>query len=117
MAPHEVVFFLELMRRAQTDGRLTYRKRDKNRATLLALGLTPSQMLEIVTTLAPDRALGPPQQNRHPDYPDESMCEFGTRIEGRDIYVKATVIGTEDGATGCVVSFHFAESALRFPFE
>ena len=117
MAPHEVVLFLSLVREAHSRGRLTYRRtREKNIATLLELGWLVRDMFTCVVSLQPEQALGPPRLNSHPDHTDELTCEFGTSIEGRDVYVKLTVVGLDEGAAGCVVSFHFAERPFVFPF-
>ncbi|MBF4509334.1 MAG: hypothetical protein ISP10_02470 [Aeromicrobium sp.] len=117
MAPHEIVLFLHLVRMASEQGRMTYRRdRAKNRSTLETLGWTVSAMLEHVTTISPEQALCLPRKNRHPDFGWERTCEFGTRVHGKDIYVKMTVFGDEHQARGCVLSFHFAEKPLVFPF-
>jgi hypothetical protein len=117
MAPHEIVLFLQLVRDARAAGRLTYRRsRGKNLDTLLELGWLPRDMFDHVATLRPEQALGVPWDSRHPDHPEEKACEFGTRADGRDVYVKVTVVGLDDGIAGCVVSFHFAERPFVFPF-
>lgn len=117
MAPHEVVLFLELVRQAHEARRLVYRwERDKNVQTLLALGWQPGNMLDYVAALEASAALGAPRRNRHPDHRNELVCEFGTSVDGQDIYVKMTIVGLESDAAGCVVSFHFAEKSFTFPF-
>lgn len=117
MAPHEIVFFLQLVRMACEQGRMTYRRdRSKNRSTLETLGWNVSAMLDQVSTLLPEQALCLPRKNSHPDFEWERTCEFGTRVHGEDIYVKMTVFGDENQARGCVLSFHFAEKPLVFPF-
>jgi len=118
MVPHEVVLFLELVREARSANRLTYRRsRDKNLATLLDLGWLPTDMLDHVAGLEPNQALCVPRANRHPGHAYEMVCEFGTTVEGRDVYVKVTVVGLGEGAAGCVISFHFAEKTFVFPFK
>lgn len=117
MVPHEVVFFLYLVQVAHEKGRLNYRReREKNKDTLLALGWTPSAMFECVVGLEPDQALGMPWQNRNPAHDQERCCEFGTVIEGMQLYIKVTVVGDDEDVAGCVISFHFAEQPLDFPF-
>jgi hypothetical protein len=118
MAPHQVVLFLQLVREARSSDRLVYRRtRDKNRETVTTLGCTLTEMFDCVAALRPEQALRVPWPNRHPDHPDELVCEFGTRLCERDVYVKVTAVALEDGPAGCVVSFHFAEEPFSFPFE
>jgi len=117
MVPHEVVLFLELVRRAHAQGSLVYRgSRAKNMDTLAALGWTRSDMYECVAGLLPEQALGVPWDNRHPEHPDERVCQFGTHVEDYEIYIKVTAATQGSQVLGCVVSFHFAERALQFPF-
>lgn len=117
VAPHEVVLFLELVRRARAARRLSFRhERKKNERTLFELGWLPRDMFECVAALQPEQALGIPRPNSHPRHPEELTCEFGALIEGRDVYVKVTVAGIQRGPVGCVVSFHFAEKPFKFPF-
>jgi hypothetical protein len=107
-----------LVREAYASKRLTYRRsREKNLATLAALGWLPSQMFAFVADLEPEQALCVPRRNTNPAHPEEMVCEFGADIEGESIYIKITVVGIDDGAAGCVVSFHFAEKPLVFPFR
>lgn len=118
MPPHEVVLFLELVRKAIEDGRMTYRRsRQKNVATLDALGWRPSEMYACVAALSPQQALGSPWANRNEEFPSERTCEFGTWADGQQVYIKITIGADDDGALGCVVSLHFAEKPLTFPFR
>jgi hypothetical protein len=118
MAPHEVVLFLQLVRDAHAAKRLAYRgSRAKNMSTLMALGWERADMYACVAGLQPEQALCLPWDNQHPDHSSERVCEFGTEVAGRQVYVKVTVVGTSSGIDGCVVSFHFAEKPLPFPFR
>jgi hypothetical protein len=117
VAPHEVVLFLELVRQAREADRLSYRRaRNKNRDTLLVLEWSATDMFAQVGALTPRDALCVPRRSRNPQHPDEAVCEFGIRVQGRQIYVKVTAVGSASGVAGCVVSFHFAERPLVFPF-
>lgn len=118
MAPHEIVLLLELVRQAHREKRLTRRRdRDKNMATLASLGCTVREMYEAVASVQPEDALGPPWKNTNPGFPDEQVCEFGTVLQGHDVYVKIAVVGLEDGVRGCVISFHFPEKPLAYPYR
>jgi len=118
MGLHEVRLFLELVRQAHASRRLLYRRsREKNLSTLTDLGWLPSQMLEFVASLEPEQALCSPRGNRNPSHDEEVVCEFGTDVEGKAVYIKVTVVGAEEGAAGCVISFHFAEQPFVFPFR
>jgi hypothetical protein len=113
-----VVLFLELVRRAHADRRLVYRRtRAKNEATLFELGWLPRDLYECVASLQPEQALGLPRDNRNPLHVDERVCEFGTAAQGRDIYIKVSAVSLDDGCAGCVISFHFAEQPLRYPYR
>ena len=115
MGLHEVRLFLELVRQAHASRRLSYRRsRQKNLETLTQLGWLPSQMFQFIATLEPEQALCSPRKNRHPEHLEETVCEFGAGVDGKPVYIKITVVGTEDGAAGCVISFHFAEQPLLF---
>lgn len=118
MSLHEIVLFLQLVGEAHKARQLNYRRnRGKNRETLEALGWQPRDMFECVASLKPEQALCSPRQNRHPEYLQELVCEFGARAQDRDIYVKVTVVVHDEGVAGCVISFHFAEKPLEFPFD
>ena len=117
MALHEVTLFLELVREAHEARRLTYRRREKNLRTLTDLGWLPSQMYEFVASLQSEQALCSPWENKNPDHADEMVCEFGADIEGKDIYIKVTIVAQDDGSAGCVLSFHLAEKRFVFPFH
>ncbi len=118
MAPHDVGLLLELVRQAHRKRCLYYRRdREKNLSTLAALGFTVSEMFAIVAALRPEDALRPPWNNTNPGFPDELVCEFGTLIEGREIYVKISVVGLKDGVRGCVISFHISEKPLAYPYK
>ena len=74
-------------------------------------------MFDAMVSLEPEQALCMPRPNANPDCSGERVCEFGTELMGREIYVKVTVVGVEDGAAGCVISFHFPERPMTFPFK
>lgn len=117
MSVQKVALLLDLYRTANDAGRVNFRRRDKNLQTLAELEITPSHMREVVAALRPEDALCEPWPNKHPDYADEMSCKFGTQVRDRDIYVKITAVGLPHGARGCVISFHFAEQPLRYPFK
>ncbi|MDZ4064961.1 MAG: hypothetical protein U1E22_09890 [Coriobacteriia bacterium] len=118
MVPHEVTLFLRLVREARDARRLTYRRnRDKNRETLADLGWTPRNMFNAVVALQPEDALGIPWDNRNPGHITERVCEFGMALVEQEVYVKIAIVGLDDTAAGCVVSFHFAEKKLTYPFK
>ena len=118
MSKHHVVCLLELFRRAHDAHRVTYqRDRDKNRATLEHLGIPPTEMLRIVRDLRPEQALRAPWPNRNTKFKSETVCDFGTEVDGQEVYVKIAVVGTDDGAYASVVSFHLAEQAFNYPFK
>ena len=118
MAPHDVDLLLELVRQAHRKKCLHYRRdRDKNLSTLATLGITVRDMFAIVAALKSKDALRSPWKNTNPGFPDETTCEFGTLAEGSEVYVKVSVAGLDDGPQGCVISFHFPEKRLTYPFK
>ena len=117
MAPHEVVLFLELVRQAAQRGRLKPREREKNQRTLALLGLSYPDMIECILDLRPEQALSLPWDSRNPGHPEERVCDFGTHLEGHQLYVKIAVVGLEDGAAGAILSFHLAERPFEYCFD
>jgi hypothetical protein len=118
MSKHKVTLLLELFKRAREDGSVTDTShRPDNRSTLTALGLLPSDMLDIVCEMRPEQALHAPWENRYDKFRHELTCDFGIEVDGHDVYVKITAVGTETEAHGCVISFHFAEKPFHFPFD
>jgi len=118
MSKYQITLLLELFRQARRDGLVTDASdRSENRATLTALGLQPSDMYDIVCSTRPEQALHAPWGNRYDQFRHEMTCDFGIEVDGRDVYVKITVVGTEANAHGCVISFHFAEKPFQYPFD
>jgi hypothetical protein len=117
MPEHQIALLIELFRKAYDAGRVTYRPCDETRKTLNMLGFIPSDMYEVIAKLSVRDALNDPWSNRNPKYPQETVCDFGILIEGREVYIKITVVGLQDGARSAVVSFHFAKRRLEHPFK
>ena len=118
MAPHQVALFLQIVRDARSNGRLAFRgDRAKNLQALTGLGLRPSDVLDAVADLTPEQALGVPRTNEFPRFAHKQVCEFGLDLQETHLYVKVTAGVDEQGSAGCVISFHPAESPLRYPFK
>lgn len=118
MAPHDVDLLLELVRQAHRKKCLHYRRdREKNLGTLAALGITVRDMFAIVAALKSEDALRSPWKNTNPGFPYETVCEFGTLVESREVYVKVSVVGFDACSQGCVISFHFPEKRLTYPYK
>jgi hypothetical protein len=118
VAPHQVALFLQIVRDARDNDRLAFRgDRAKNIQALIGLGLKPSDVLDAVTDLTPEQALGVPRTNEFPRFVHEQVCEFGLDLQEALLYVKVAAGVDEQGSAGCVISFHPAESPLRYPFK
>jgi hypothetical protein len=86
--------------------------RDKNQQALAELGLTSKNRFDIIMTLSvADYCMG-----LEPDR-DKAGCiwEFGRIVEGRLVYIKLEIAGTDGGDIARCISFHAAEFPLSFP--
>lgn len=117
MSRHQIALLLRLYREALAANRVNYRRRDKEREALSALGITPSEAYRLIANLTPDNALKPMRPNDDARFPEESVCEFGMVHKGHDIYVRISACGCDDGATAFVLSFHFAERTLDYLYK
>ncbi len=117
MSRHQIALLLRLYREALAANRVNYRRRDKERETLSALGITPSEAFGLIASLTPDDALKPIRPNDNARFPEESVGEFGMTYEGHEIYVRISACGCDDGATAFVLSFHFAERTLDYLYK
>ena len=114
MPRHQIDLLLHLFREALASNRVNYRRRNKERETLSALGITPSEAYRLIANLTAGDALKPMRPNDDARFPEESVCEFGMVYKGHDIYVKISACGCDDGVTAFVLSFHFAERTLDY---
>jgi hypothetical protein len=86
--------------------------RDKNQQALAELGLTRKNRFDIIMTLSvADYCRGPePDRNKA-----GCIWEFGRIVEGRSVYIKLKIAGTDGGDIALCISFHAAEFPLSFP--
>lgn len=110
----DVKSFLEQFNiKAQVFGIIFRDDRQKNRETLLELGISHLQREMIVKSLLPqDYVEGPVIDvlNRQ-----KEMWVFGKDVKEREVYIKIT-LGYENGQTICI-SFHISEYPLKYPFK
>ena len=119
MARHEIALFLELVRRARHNRRLVLAlDRDKDLSTITNLGLKQREILDAVAGLLPEQALNLPWDNRNDHFPNERVCDFGSRLGDTEVYIKVTA-GVDDSGDcgGCVISFHQPERPLIYPYR
>lgn len=88
-------------------------QREKNTASVAALGITPNQRKQVLADLiVADYSEGPKK-----DYaggPD--LWVFGKQMKGTDLYIKVTLGLTGIGSVVCM-SFHAAEHPMKFPLR
>lgn len=86
-------------------------KRQKNMATFAALGLTPSDVPDILRELTyKNYAKGPEDDRNTSDR--QCIWVFGYHFEDDEIYIKLKI--TEDNLLN--ISFHIAEHPLKYPY-
>lgn len=87
--------------------------RSKNQNSLLELGITPSQRLEIIMQLdCYDYSEGPIVDvlNNHGE-----MWVFGKDVRGNEVYIKITL--SKPNAHTICISFHKAEHPMSYPLK
>lgn len=87
--------------------------REKNRNALIDLDISKLERLEIIESIETDDYSDGP-------IPDElnlgtEMWVFGKDVKGVEVYIKITM-GGFNGRTICI-SFHRAESPMRYPLK
>lgn len=85
--------------------------RSKNQNSLLELGITPTQRLDIIMQLnCYDYSEGPitDELNKQGE-----MWVFGKDVKGKEVYIKIT-LGKPNSHTICI-SFHKAEFPMSYP--
>jgi len=93
---------------------IIYFDRDKNRKTLLELGITQTQRLEYIKSLKPENyCSGPNKDTYDPKMPD--YWEFGIMINEKEVYIKIN-LGTGNNPVICM-SFHIAEHKMNYPLK
>lgn len=102
----------------ENDGKnFIFKNREKNKETLLKLGLFPSHVKEEISNLTyKDYCSGPEQNLSDHGERKGTIWVFGRKINNIDIYIKLHVIPLKE--TQCIcVSFHEAENELKFPYR
>ncbi len=112
--PEDVISFLELFKvKAKVFGIIFRDDRNKNRDTLLALGISPMQREQIILGLMLDDYVQGPLDDMLNGC--EEMWVFGKVLKGQEVYIKIT-LGCDNASAVCI-SFHVAEYPLTYPYK
>lgn len=112
--PEDVRLFLETFKvKAQVFGIIFRDDRNKNRDTLLALGISPLQREQIVRSLVQDDYVQGPLDDILNG--SEEMWVFGKLLKGHEVYIKIS-LGRDNDRAVCI-SFHIAEYPLTYPYK
>ena len=84
----------------------------KNKATLLELGLTGKQREEIVLSLSVEDYCSGPTRD---EYKPGNYWVFGKHIDGVEVYIKLKIAGQAGNEHAVCFSFHKSEHPLRYP--
>ena len=88
--------------------------RQKNVDTIAHLGLTLADVEnEILSLSVDDFSEGPLRDKQVPG----DLWVFGKMIRGREVYIKLKLSGDEKRPDVFVLSFHFAESPIKYLFR
>lgn len=111
----DVIYFLKDFKVLMQEGRYSIKRHNKNRQTLIDLGLTEKMRYETLLALkANDYSSGPNSD----EYGKADYWIFGKEISSVEIYIKLQIITYSNGNEQAVcISFHSAESSLKYPFK
>jgi hypothetical protein len=113
MKQHEIGFFLRDFKLKMDHFGIVFRDRDKNTETILDLGYTKVQVKEILRRLEiKDYVDGPEEDSLYKISP---MWTFGRWIDNKEVYIKITIGNFNDSPV--LISFHFSEHPLTYPFK
>ncbi len=115
---NQVVDLLNLLKGCIMLDRLAVKDRNKNRQSLIDLGITPDQRREILLGLVPEDYVAGPK----PDDTDDTkeVWEFGTTVGAAEVYVKLRVVEDtrKKGVWRALIwSFHLAERSMKYPLK
>ena len=93
---------------------LSLGSREKNRETLLELGLTNTLMFEEIRSLEVKHYSKGPEQDRDEKIKGE-VWFFGKEIAGKEIYIKLKI--DTAGNLLLVISFHTTDYKIYYPYK
>jgi len=104
--------FLEEAHELLKENKLHLVNRDKNTETMLNLGLTPTDVEDIlIENLSVRNYYRGPEEDYDPDK-SGNIWKFGIEYDGEELYVKLTI----DENLVCI-SFHTAKFNIDYPFR
>jgi hypothetical protein len=95
------------------ENRLHIKDHDKNRNSLLELGLTGKQREEILLSLLVNNYCSGPIQD---EYKPGHYWVFGVQVDEVEIYIKLKIAGAPGAENAICFSFHKSERPLKYPF-
>lgn len=104
---------LEIKALIREFGILFMNKRIKNAQTLANLEILEATQREIIENLKAQDYYGGPEPDEK--YPWKVVAVFGTDYEGVELYIKFSI--GETGAPVVCLSFHKADSPMRYQFK
>lgn len=108
------IFLQEFKKVATQEGGLYVINREKNRDSLVAMGLTKHNREEAILSLeAIDYYAGPKKDRDR----EGSIWEFGQSIDGTEIYMKLKIAEISGKRIAKCISFHKAEFKLNYPLR
>lgn len=113
-SPAEVeAFLIEFHARMKVWDLFFLDDREKNTASIMALGITRNQRKQVLEELtAMDYCEGPiKDKNKGP-----ALWVFGRVLKGTELYIKVTLGLAPTGKVVCI-SFHPAEHPMKFPLQ
>ena len=88
--------------------------REKNKNTQIQLGLTDGDVKdEILALSVKDYCQGPCKDRKI----EGNVWVFGKVIRGEEVYIKLKLWGDEAGQGVRILSFHFPEAPMSYPFK
>ncbi len=88
--------------------------RPENKDCISALGFRPNDIANTILSLSvTDYCDGPCHDYDQPG----NLWIFGKTIEGKEVYVKLKIASLSNLRMVRIVSFHFSQEALNYPFE
>lgn len=111
----EVKSFLLAVKYAIQDGSLLFRRgRQKNKESMVRLGLDLNDVASEVMSLSVNDYCDGPLKDR--EFEGE-IWEFGKEVAGKEVYIKLKLGGDKRNQQVTVISFHIAESQLSYRFK
>lgn len=111
-----VAVFLKEFKKIIQAGRFLFINRKKNKETLTRLGITKTNVFNIVLGLSVEDYCSGPEQDDSDQRPGDIWI-FGTEVFGEDIYIKLKIFQARGQRHVKCISFHGPEYPLKQPWK